>query len=84
MSKKERQAYRRGIIDAVLYGTMLITGILMTSVYFYTKLFIQKGVKRMFIFGMLLGAIIGMYIIALMSVDTINEAESLARASRKS
>ena len=40
MSKKERQAYRKGIIDAVLYGTMLITGILMTSVYFYTKLFI--------------------------------------------
>lgn len=40
MSKKERQAYRRGIIDAVVYGTMLITGILMTSVYFYTKLFI--------------------------------------------
>lgn len=38
----------------------------------------------MFIFGMLLGAIIGMFIIALMSVDTINEAESLARASRKS
>ena len=40
MSKKERQAYRRGIIDAVLYVTMLITAILMTSVYFYTKLFI--------------------------------------------
>ena len=38
----------------------------------------------MFIFGMLLGAIIGVFIIALMSVDTINEAESLARASRKS
>ena len=38
----------------------------------------------MFIFGMLLGSIIGMFIIALMSVDTINEAESLARASRKS
>ena len=38
----------------------------------------------MFIFGMLLGAIIGMFIVALMSVDTINEAESLARAIRKS
>lgn len=40
MSKKERQAYRREIIDAVVYGTMFIMGILMTSVYFYTKLFI--------------------------------------------
>lgn len=40
MSKKERQAYKRGIIDAVIYGTMCITGILMTSVYFYIKLFI--------------------------------------------
>lgn len=38
----------------------------------------------LYILIFLIGAIIGMFIIALMSVDTINEAESLARASRKS
>lgn len=39
MSKKERKAYRRGIIDTLVYGTMFITMVGMTSVYFYTKLF---------------------------------------------
>lgn len=38
----------------------------------------------LYILIFLIGLIIGMFIIALMSVDTINEAESLARASRKS
>lgn len=40
MSKKERQAYRRGVIDTLVYGTMFIIMVGMTSVYLYTKLFI--------------------------------------------
>lgn len=40
MSKKERQAYRRGVIETLVYGTMSITMVGMTSVYLYTKLFI--------------------------------------------
>lgn len=38
----------------------------------------------LYILIFLIGLIIGMFIIALISVDNINEAESLARASRKS
>lgn len=40
MSKKERQAYRRGVIETLFYGTMFITMTAMTSVYLYSKLFI--------------------------------------------
>lgn len=39
---------------------------------------------ELFLLGFLLGSIIGMSIIALISIDKINESESLARASRKS
>ena len=38
----------------------------------------------LYIIVFLIGLIIGMFIIALISVDTINESESLVRASRKS
>ena len=38
----------------------------------------------MFIVGMLLGITIGMFIIAMISIDKINEIESLVIASRKS
>lgn len=40
MSKKERQAYRRGVIETLIYETMFIAMVGMTSIYFYTKLFI--------------------------------------------
>lgn len=38
----------------------------------------------LYILIFLVGAIIGMFILALISVDRINEVESLVRASRKS
>lgn len=38
----------------------------------------------LYILIFLIGLIIGMFILALISVDNINEADSLARASRKS
>lgn len=38
----------------------------------------------MFILGIVLGIIIGMFILALISIDTINEKQSLITASRKS
>ena len=39
---------------------------------------------ELFLLGILLGSIIGMSIIALISIDKINESESLVKASRKS